>query len=84
MKPIWQGLTVLFWVSLGITLGNWFGAIPDNPTLHNLYGVPFWSWVILWPLCLIREMPWAALVVTLLLILMILFYRWNWPEEKTG
>lgn len=75
----------LIWLVLGLTFGNLLGAIPDNPTLLHLISIPFWSWAILWPVCMAAMFPGKAMVFLMIVVLALLFVRWNWPnKEKTG
>lgn len=79
----------LIWLVLGLTLGNLLGVLPDNPTLQHLISIPFWSWAIMWPLCVAAMFPAKSLVILLIVVLALvfgrLFVRWNWPHEgNTG
>lgn len=83
-----RSVPVILWCLTGLSLGNWLGGLPDYP-ISTISSIPFWSWMILWPLNLLRllilEAPevLAIFLVTALLLIAVVwgFVRWNWPKR---
>jgi len=75
-------LVAMFWLMIGLTLGNAVGVIPDNPTPTHLTSIPLWSWSILWPLMLVLTFTKEALILGVITLAVLLFIRWNWPKKE--